>query len=178
MQITPAELRHALEVQIRLVIDAAAQCGVRVTHVKPHGALYHAVNLDTEVARTVADTVRKVDSSMIVVVQYGTLAASFFREEGLLTATEAFVGRAYEADGGLRNRTLPGALLDEERAIAQALGIVLHHRATAWDGSLLTIVPDTLCLHSDTPNAAAIAKRVRGALEQAGVRMTPVRKAI
>jgi UPF0271 protein len=95
-----------------------------------------------------------------------------------MAATEAFADRAYEADGRLRDRTLPGALLDEERAIAQALSIVLHHQAIACDGSPLTIAPDTLCLHSDTPNAAAIAKRVRGALEQAGVRVTPVHKAI
>jgi UPF0271 protein len=178
MQMAPAELRHALEVQICLVADAAAQCGVHVTHVKPHGALYHVVNLDADVARTVADTVREVDASMMVVVQYGSPAAAFFRDLGLSAATEAFADRAYEADGSLRSRSLPGALLDEEHAIAQALSIVLHHQVTAWDRSLLTIVPDTLCIHSDTPNAAAIARRMRGALEQAGVRMTSVHKAI
>jgi UPF0271 protein len=176
IEMPAAELRHSLEVQIRLVADAAAQCGVRITHVKPHGALYHAVNLDAEVARTVADAIRIVDGSMIVVMQYGSPAVSLFCEQGLLTATEAFVDRAYESDGRLRSRALPGALLDEERAIAQALSIVLYHRVTALDGSLLTIAPDTLCLHSDTPNAAAIAKRVRSALEQAGVRMMPLHK--
>jgi 5-oxoprolinase (ATP-hydrolysing) subunit A len=178
MQMAPAELRHEVEAQIRRVADAAAHRGVCITHVKPHGALYHTINLDTKVARTVADAVRKVDATMIVVVQYGSPAVTFFREQGLSTATEAFVDRAYEADGMLRSRSLQGALLDEERAIAQALSIVLHHRATAWDGSLLTIAPDTLCLHSDTPNAAAMAKHLRRALEQAGVRMMPVRKAI
>lgn len=178
MQMAPAALQHALEVQIRLVADAAAECGVRVTHVKPHGALYHAVNFGAEVARAVADAVRQVDASPIVVVQYGSPAVALFREEGLLVATEAFADRAYEADGSLRSRTLPGALLDEEHAMAQALSIVLHHRATAWDGSLLTVAPDTLCLHSDTPNAVAMARRVRGALEQAGVRMTPLHKAV
>jgi len=176
MQMTPADLRRSLEGQIRLVADAAAQCGVRVTQVKPHGALYHAVNLEAEVARTVADAVRNVDASMIVVVQYGSPAVSFFRELDLLTATEAFIDRAYEADGGLRSRTLPGALLEEERAIAQALSIVLHHRVTASNGSLLTIAPDTLCLHSDTPNATAMAKRVRSSLEQVGVRVIPIHK--
>jgi UPF0271 protein len=178
IEMPPDELRHALELQITLVSDAAKQCGVRMTHVKPHGALYHAVNLDAKVARTVAEAVYRVDASMIVVVQYGSPAVSFFREQGLLTATEAFVDRAYEADGRLRSRTLPGALLDEERAIAQTLSIVQYHRATAWDGTLLTLAPDTLCLHSDTPNADAMAKRVRGALEQAGVRMMPIRKTI
>lgn len=178
MQMGTAELERSLEKQIRLVADVAAQCGVSVTHVKPHGALYHAVNLDAAVARTVADAVRAVDASMIVVVQYGSPAGQFFRETGLPTATEAFVDRAYEVDGRLRSRTLPGALLDEESAVEQALNIVLHHRTTAFDGSLLTISPDTLCLHSDTPNAAAMAKRVRGALEFAGVRIKPVHKAV
>jgi len=176
IDMAPGELRSALEVQIRRVADAAAGCGVRITHVKPHGALYHAVNLDAEVARIVAEAVRNVDASMFVVVQYGSPAVDFFSQQGLSTATEAFVDRAYEADGTLRSRTLKGALLDEERAIAQALSIVLDRRATAWDGSLLSMAPDTLCLHSDTPNAAAMAKQVRSALEQAGVRMMPIRK--
>ena len=178
MEMPAAELRHTLEAQIRLVAEAAAQCGVRMTHVKPHGALYHAVNLDADVARTVADAVRIVDASLIVVVQYGSPAINFFREQNLLTATEAFVDRAYEADGRLRSRMLPDALLGEERAIAQALSIVLDHQVTTCDGSPLTIAPDTLCLHSDTPNAAAMAKRVRSALEQAGVRMIPLNNAV
>lgn len=174
MHMPPHELHRALELQMRLVADAAARCGVRMMHVKPHGALYHAVNLDPGVARTLAAAVRQVDASMMVVVQYASAALSFFRQQGLSVAQEAFIDRAYEANGQLRSRMLAGALLDEEKAIAQALDIVLHHRVTAWDGSLLTMAPDTLCLHSDTPNAAAMARRVRSALEQAGVQILPV----
>ena len=178
MQIDPAELQRSLQEQIQLVAEVAAQFGVIMTHVKPHGALYHAANSDATVAQAIANAVRSIDASMIVVVQYGSPAVRYFREAGLLTATEAFADRAYEANGTLRSRSLPGALLDEERAVEQALNIVFHDRAAASDGSQLTIRPDTLCFHSDTPNAVAIAKRVREALERAGARITPVRKPV
>jgi len=178
MQIDPAELQRSLQEQIRLVTEVAAQFGVMVTHVKPHGALYHSANSDATVAQAIAQAVRRIDASMMVVVQYGSPAVRCFREAGLLTATEAFADRAYEANGALRSRSLPGALLDQERAVEQALNIVFHHRAAASDGSQLTIRPDTLCFHSDTPNAVALAKRVREALEQAGARITPVRKLV
>lgn len=178
MDMPAPELRRTLENQIRMVADAAAQCGAHITHVKPHGALYHAISLDAEVAQSLADAVCTVDRSLIVVIQYGSPATTVFRAQGLLTATEAFADRTYEANGGLRSRLLPDALLEEEHAIAQALSIALSHRVAAGDGSLLTVAPDTLCLHSDTPNAVMMAKRLRGALEQAGVLIKPLHKVI
>jgi lactam utilization protein B len=89
-------------------------------------------------------------------------------------ATEAFADRAHEPDGGLRSRTLSGALLDENRAVEQAKSIVFRGCITTSDGSQLPIHPDTLCFHSDMPNATAIAKRVREARENAPVRIAPL----
>ncbi len=173
MKIEPAELQRSLEEQIGLVADVAARFGVKVRHVKPHGALYHSANSDAVVAQTIVNAVRAVGSSMIVVVQYGSAAAECYQHAGLRIATEAFADRAYEPNGALRSRSLMGALLDENHAVKQALSIVLEGHVVASDGSQLTMQPDTLCFHSDTPNAISGAKRVREALENAGVRIAP-----
>jgi len=174
MKIAPADLQRSLEEQIGLVAAVAASFGVKVKHVKPHGALYHSANSDADVAQAIANAVRTVDPSMIVVAQYGSVALECYQEAGLRTATEAFADRAYETSGVLRSRTLPGALLDEERAVEQAKSIVLRGCVVTPDGSRLDVRADTICFHSDTPNATTIAKRGRVALEHAGVRIAPL----
>ncbi len=171
MKIKPTDLRRSLEQQIGLIADIAAQSGVKVSHVKPHGALYHSANEDAAVAQAIIDAVRAVDSSMNVVGQYRSKAVERYRISGLRVATEAFADRAYDPDGTLRSRSLDDALLDEDHAVKQALNIVLHGQVVASDGSWLTIQPDTLCLHSDTPSATSIARRIREELENAGVRI-------
>lgn len=176
MTIEPAELQRSIEQQISLVADIAGRLGLPVSHVKPHGALYHSASADPAIARAVARAVQKLTPSAIVVAQYGSPAVHFYAEIGLATATEAFADRAYEPNGALRSRALPGALLDEDRAVEQALNIVLKQRVVAADGNPLSVRADTLCFHSDTPKAAAIARRVRAALESAGVRIEPLRQ--
>ena len=174
MEIEPAVLQRSLEEQIGLIADIAARFGPTLRHVKPHGALYHSANSEAAVAETIANAVRAVDPSIVVVAQCGSKAVECYRRAGLRTATEAFADRAYESNGALRSRTLSGALLDEDRAVEQATSIVLRGCVYTWDGSRLSVHPDTLCFHSDTPSATSIARRVREALENDGVRITPL----
>lgn len=174
MKIEPADLQRSLEEQIGLLAAVAASFGVKVRHVKPHGALYHSANSDADVAQAIANAVRTVDPSMIVVAQYRSTALECYQDVGLRTATEAFADRAYEASGVLRSRTLAGALLDEDRAVEQAKSLVLGGCVVTSDGSRLEVRPDTICFHSDTPNATSILKRVRAALEHAGIRIAPL----
>jgi 5-oxoprolinase (ATP-hydrolysing) subunit A len=91
---------------------------------------------------------------------------------GLSCAAEAFADRAYEPDGILRKRTLPGALLDDpNKAASQAVDIATRQVATATDGSDLKVIAETLCIHSDTPGSVAIARAVNEALKKAGVKV-------
>ena len=174
MVIEPSKLEGSLRDQLNLIIRVAGDLGARVGYVKPHGALYHAANFDPVVARIIVDAVAAVDDSLIVVAQYASLALATFHQVGLRTATEAFADRAYEADGRLRSRSLPGALLTATQAVEQALNIAMNGNAIATDGSQLTIKPDTLCIHSDTPSAPEIARRIRENLEWQGIRPTPI----
>ena len=165
----PAALESSVREQIAALAAVAKQFGVRLVHVKPHGALYHATNKDREIALAVGRAVQAVDPQLIMVGQAGAPALEVWRGMGLRCATEAFADRAYEPDGTLRKRTLPNALLDTEHAAQQALGIALNHKVVASDGSGLPVIAQTICIHSDTPGAAGIARKVHEGLEAAGV---------
>ena len=91
-------------------------------------------------------------------------------DAGLAAAAEAFADRAYEADGTLRSRRLPGGVLESpERAAAQALSIVRDGRVESHDGRTVEVRADTICIHGDTPAATQFAMAIRAALEGAGV---------
>src|SRR5215467_4674149 len=87
--------------------------GARLAHVKPHGALYHAGNDSSEVARAIATGVRRAGAGLVFVGQGGSLMLDAAREAGLPVASEAFADRRYRADGRLVSRTEPDALLTD-----------------------------------------------------------------
>jgi 5-oxoprolinase (ATP-hydrolysing) subunit A len=172
MQIAAAALERSLREQVESLRVIALQVGVRVGHVKPHGALYHAANNDAEVARMLSRVVLSLDSSMIMVVQAGSPAADVYRAMGLRVAYEAFADRRYEDDGTLRNRKLAGAVLDSpEEAARQAASIALDAQITGASGAQLTVRAETLCVHSDTAQSVAIAREIRRVLATGGVRV-------
>ena len=141
--------------QIGALAAIAAEAGVTLSHVKPHGALYHLAATDDSVASAVARAVRRVDPGLAMYGLAGSLALPVARAEGLHAVAEGFADRAYLADGGLAPRGAAGALIgDPERAAAQAVRLARE--------------VDTLCLHGDTPGAVVIARRVRAALAAAG----------
>jgi UPF0271 protein len=172
------EIETSVREQILALAEAADEFGVRIAHVKPHGALYHAAR-DLRIAEAVGSAVVSVfknpDSHPVMVGQAGSVALEHWRAIGLRCAAEAFADRVYEGDGTLRSRNLVGALLDTPaRAAEQALEIALHRRVITLDGHALPITADTLCIHSDTPNAAAIAREVKRQLAAAGVAVRPL----
>lgn len=170
LHLEPAQIEFAVRQQIITLADLALELGMQLTHVKPHGALYHAANQDSEIARALGRAVIAVDQNLIVIGQSGAASLDLWRDMGLRCAAEAFADRAYEPDGSLRKRHLPGALLeDPRRAAQQALSIALRRCVVASDGSELAVAADTVCLHSDTPGALAIARTVKQELESAGV---------
>lgn len=162
--------------QVGALAAFARAHGTRLAHVKPHGALYNQAAADPGIARAVARGVARADGSLVLV---GLAGSGAMRQaaaaEGLRFAAEAFADRRYEADGTLRSRRLPDAVLtDPDAAAAQALAIVRDGRATAADGRAVTVSADTLCIHGDAPNAGAVAEAVRGALAHAGVDVRPL----
>jgi UPF0271 protein len=100
----------------------------------------------------------------------GSPMVSFAREAGLAVTAEAFADRAYESDGTLRSRRLPGAMMaTPEAAAEQAVSIATRGGLRSHDGAWVAVAADTLCVHGDTEGAADYARAVRAALEAAGV---------
>ncbi len=149
--------------------------GGALSHVKPHGALYHMAGEYPDVARAIAEGVRRFHPALILVGAVGSMLLEAGRDAGLAVAAEAFADRRYLPDGTLVPRTRSDALLtDPEDAAAQAVSIVRDGIAVATDGTRLPVRADSICLHGDTPGAAAIARRVREGLRAEGIRVSPL----
>ena len=173
MALSPDEVRDCVLYQLGALSGFARAEGVALRHVKPHGALYNVAARDAAIAEAIAHAVREFDPSLVLVGLAGSLLIDAGRALGLPVAEEAFADRAYEPDGSLRDRRLPGAVLaSHEAAVAQALAIVRDGAVRAFSGELVPLRADTLCIHGDTPGAAAFAQAVRAGLEACGVQIS------
>ncbi len=169
LEMSPADLRASLVVQVGAVVAGARVAGIAVRHVKPHGALYNRAARDPALATVVAEAIRDLDPSLALVGLAGSRSIEAGRAAGLAVIPEAFADRRYEPDGSLRSRTLPGAMLGVDDAATQAVSIARDGQVVASDGSRLAVAADTICVHGDSPDAVAIARAVRSALEVAGI---------
>jgi len=175
LELAWGEIAHAVYDQLRALDEAARALGARITHVKPHGALYNDAARDPAVARGIAEGVARWNLDVTLVGLAGAVMLEVFRAEGFAVAAEAFVERRYEPDGSLRARRFPDALIHSpQEAARQALDIIERGQVTAWDGTPVPLAARTLCIHGDSPAALEIARAVRGALEGAGVRVAPI----
>ena len=163
-------LEASLVEQIAALVAIAGKSGLAVRHVKPHGALYNEAARDLALAMVVARAVGSVSADLVLVGLAGGALLDAGAAAGLHVRAEAFADRAYEPDGSLRSRSLPGAVLhDPAAAASRAVSIARDGRVRAADGTWLSIATDTLCIHGDTPGAAQIARAVLTALVAAGI---------
>ena len=175
MDMAPRALESSVRQQIAALQQVAKRCGIPVVHVKPHGALYHAANNSQAVAEAIGRAAMACDPNLIMVGQPGSNALRWYAAMGLHTVAEAFADRAYEADGTLRNRKLPGALMQPpERAAEQGVRVAIDGEVITIDGKRLAVSAQTLCIHSDTPGAPEIARTLRAKLQKAGVQVAPL----
>ena len=170
LTLPPAAVTALVLDQIQLLASIASASGVRLVHVKPHGALYNQAVRDRALASAIAEAIRQADANLCFVGLSGSPMIDAAREAGLSAAAEAFADRAYQPDGSLVPRSRPGAVIEHAAAVAaQARMIATEHRVIAVDGSVIPVAADTICLHGDTPGAATLARHVRSVLESAGV---------
>ncbi|GAA2743797.1 5-oxoprolinase subunit PxpA [Kitasatospora cinereorecta] len=175
LAVEPDDLAADVLYQLGALDAFTRAAGDRVRHVKPHGALYHAVTTDPVQAGAVVEAVRRFDPSLILVGAPGSVLLGLAEDAELPTAAEAFADRAMEPDGTLRSRLLPDAVLHDPETVARRCVEFARTGAfTAVDGTAVPVPARTLCLHGDTPGAADLARRVRAALAEAGVALRPL----
>jgi UPF0271 protein len=173
LELSAEELVAATVYQLGALDACCRAAGTRLAYVKPHGALYHDVSRDSTLARAFVLGVVEV-APLAVLGPAGSELLKAAAELGLATAAEVFADRAYRADGSLVPRGESGAIVDDADAVAErVVGMVTAGTVLAVDGTLVPVVADSICLHSDTPGAVALARRVRAALVDAGVGLGP-----
>jgi UPF0271 protein len=153
MLLPPAELTDLVIRQIEALATIASSQGIRLQHVKPHGALYNVATGDRRVADAIARGIVSVDRSLIVLGLPRSELVAAAKAAGLRTAEEAFADRAYRADGTLVPRTEPGAVIHQPEEVLNRI-VSLAARAGV----------ETICVHGDTPGAAELASKIRAAL--------------
>lgn len=152
-------------------LDAFARAaGSAVAYVKPHGALYNRIAKDAEAAGAVVAALKMYDRPLPLLTLPGSAAAERAEQAGVQAVAEGFADRAYHADGQLVSRREPGAVLSDERAVAdRGLRMARDGVVTTTDGQELTLRIDSLCVHGDSPGAVGLARAVRHALTSADI---------
>lgn len=170
---TPDEIEAMIIYQIGALDGFVRANGARMTHVKAHGMLYNVAAVEPPVAQAYARAVARYNPELAFVC----LATSpMFIEEGqkagLRVVREAFADRAYNPDGSLVSRRLPGSMItDPGKSVEQVIRLVTQGEIVAHDGTLLKLQADTVCVHGDGPNALAIARTLKERLQQAGIKV-------
>lgn len=168
LEIEPHLLAGSLDAQFEALAQAAASESVRVTYVKPHGALYNVVVTHDDHARVVVDLASRYGIALFGLA--GSVTERLAHAAGVHFIPEWFADRGYLDDGRLAPRSHPAALVisDEEihERVLQAVG---DGTVRSVDGRVVHVTFDTVCVHSDTPNAASLLRAVRRAMDGLGV---------
>ncbi|MFJ2571208.1 LamB/YcsF family protein [Streptomyces halstedii] len=170
MDVPAAELTAETAYQIGALRVFAEAAGSAVTYVKPHGALYNRTVHDDGQAAAVVAGVLLAGGRPAVLGLPGSRLLAHAREAGLTAVEEAFADRAYTPRGTLVPRGEEGAVVhDADEVVRRSVGMAVERAVTGVDGRRIPVDARSLCVHGDTPGAAALARRVRTALEDAGV---------
>lgn len=178
IEVTPDEAYEMVVYQVGALAAFAAARGARLSHVKPHGALYNMAATRAPLADAIARAVRDVDRALMLFGLAGSRLIAAARSARILAVEEVFADRRYAANGTLVSRSEPGAVIDDtDLAVRQAVRMVREGKVTAIDGSEVRVHADTICIHGDTPGAVEHARALRAALSDAGIDVAAPRRA-
>ncbi|MBQ4370424.1 MAG: LamB/YcsF family protein [Oscillospiraceae bacterium] len=171
---SPSEVKAYIQYQVGALSAFCKAAGVRMNHVKPHGAMYNMAGADIKLARAVVEAVAEIDDSLVLLALSGSEMINAANEKGLRCASEVFADRNYEEDGSLRSRSKPDSTIhDEDECIARVLRMIKEGKLKAITGRDIDIKADSICVHGDNPQALAFVKRIRSALAAEGIEIKP-----
>lgn len=176
LPLAPDALHESVAAQLQLVRELAQAAGARVAYVKPHGALYHAVTADRQLAATVDAAIAAVDASLPLLLAPGAAQRQLAARRGAPAFAEGFADRGYVAGAAgltLAPRGEPGATLSPEQAAVQARRLARHGEVIDLAGVTHRLAVDSLCLHGDSPGAPQAASAIRDALAADGMVLAP-----
>ena len=170
MNLPAREVYDLVTDQIVTLNEIVIRSGGKLSHVKPHGALYNQAARDVELATAIAEAVRDFEDSLILYGLANSVSISTASDLGLKTANEVFADRTYQNDRSLTPRSEPNALIDDANtAINQVLYMIKYGRVRSTDAVMIPIVADTVCIHGDGEHAVDFAQSINSELRQNGV---------
>ncbi len=170
-----SDLEYMIAYQIGALQAMCAYAGLKVTHLKPHGALNNMAAEEEDYALAIGRAIKAVDRDIIYVALPGTQMEAAARKLELPLAREGFADRQYDDNGNLASRSIPGTVLkDPAQAVEQVLRMVREGEIVSRSGKTLKVRVETLCVHGDEPTAVDVAGAVRKRLELEGIQVVPL----
>ena len=179
MATTPEEAKAYLLYQTGALMAFTQANGLKLQHIKLHGAFYNQACADEKLAEAVIEAVESLDPDLILLVLSGSTLAKAAKNRGLRVAEEVFADRGYNADGSLVYRSLPDAFItDPKEAIPRVIRMVKEGKVRAVNGENIEIKADSICVHGDNPRAVDFASGLRTGLQQEGIELLSLREFI
>lgn len=179
MNVSPAEAKAYTLYQIGALDAFCKAQGLKLQHVKPHGAFYNMAAKDYKLAKGICEAIAEYDSNLILMALSGSEMIRAAQDCGLRAASEVFADRAYEEDGSLVSRTKEGAMItDENEAIARVIRMIKEQKVTSITGKDIPLKADSVCVHGDGAKALAFVKKIREALTKEGIAIRPLAEAL
>ncbi|WP_077624719.1 5-oxoprolinase subunit PxpA [Sediminibacillus massiliensis] len=170
MQITPEEAYQLVVYQTGALSGFLKAYNGKLSHVKPHGALYNMAAKDAEISKAIVQAVKDIDDTVTLFGLANSELTKAAEEQGLPVAHEVFVDRTYQDDGTLTPRSQPNALQpNEEAAINQVIEMITSNSVTTLSGRQIPIKADTICIHGDSPFALPFVKQLQARFEKEGI---------
>lgn len=173
MKISYEEAKAYVIYQLGALSAFCTSRGIKMQHVKPHGALYNMAAKDYRLSEAICGAVAEFDSSLIILGLSGSMTLKAAEDMGLRYASEVFADRAYEEDGSLVARTKEGSMIeDENEAVNRVVRMVKEQKVAAVTGKDIPIKADSICVHGDGEKALIFVRKIRERLEKENIIIT------
>ena len=172
MSLTPDELRACILYQLGALDAFARESGIKLQHVKLHGAMYNMAAKDADMSKIICSAVKAFNSDLIILAQASGETYKAAQSMGMRVAAEVFADRAYNEDGTLVARSRPDSMItDPEVAIKRVIRMITEGKVTAVTGKDIDIRADSVCVHGDGENALLFVETLREAFSAHGIKM-------
>ena len=177
LDLPKSEITKLIIDQINVLCDVANKSGMKVTHVKPHGALNNMACENYDLAKVISESIIKVNKELIFLVPTGSQMEKAGKKLGMKIATEIFADRYYEDDGNLVSRSKDNAMItDPEAAKKHVIKMVENQALNCYSGKQSPCEIDSICVHGDGKNAVNTARQIKEGLIKSGVTLNPLDK--
>jgi len=161
MDMSSLELQKSIERQIGLMVTQTKRLGLRLHHVKPHGALYNLAANDEKTAQIIVNAVRREVGDVFLYVPYNSVIARLAKQEGVKIKVEAFADRNYNSDLSLVSRNYKNAVLYNKQVVVDhLLRMICEKKVISIDEVEVGIDAQTYCIHGDNTNAEELVKYI------------------